>query len=73
MDRHQFEPKDIWDVDETGITAVQKPNKVVATKGVKQIGAVTSAERGELVTLCVSAAANGQYIPPYFHFPQGEL
>ena len=27
MDKHEFEAKDIWNVDETGITTVQKPNK----------------------------------------------
>ena len=30
MDRYKFTPNDIWNVDETGVSTVQKPNKVVA-------------------------------------------
>jgi len=41
--------------------------KIVAQKGVKQVGAVTSGERGKLVTLCHSNAL-GHSIPPMFVF-----
>ena len=51
MDRYHFTPGQIYNADETGITTVQKPNRVVARKGVKQVGRVTSFERGTLVTL----------------------
>ena len=30
VDRYKFTPNDIWNVDETGVSTVQKPNKVVA-------------------------------------------
>lgn len=30
MKRHNFEPHEVWNMDETGVTTVQKPNKVVA-------------------------------------------
>lgn len=59
LDKYTFQPKDIWNMDETGIVTVQKPNRVVARRGFKQIGAVTSAERGTLVTL--AAAISGWY------------
>ena len=52
MDRYKFTPNDIWNVDETGVSTVQKPNKVVALKGVKQVGSITSSERGQMVTIC---------------------
>lgn len=45
-DRHHFEASDIWNVDATGIKTVQRPERIVARKGVKQIGSITSAERG---------------------------
>ena len=32
MDRYKFTPNDIWNVDETGVSTVQKPNNVVALK-----------------------------------------
>ena len=50
-DIHVLGPEQIWNVDETGISTVQKPRNVVAVKGLKQIGSVTSGERGSLVTM----------------------
>lgn len=70
MDRHVFEAKDIWNLDETGITTVQKPRKVLAPSGAKQVGSLVSAERGQLLTLCVAVSAGGQAIPPFFVFPR---
>jgi len=34
-ERYNFEAKDIWNVDETGCTTVQKPPKVIAETGIK--------------------------------------
>jgi len=70
MDRHHFEAADIWSFDETGVTTVQKPKKIVTAKGVKQVGAITSAEHGELVTVAVSVSADGKAIPPMFVLPR---
>lgn len=70
MDRDKFEPQDIYNVDETGVTTVQKPDRVVAKRGTRQVGAVTSAERGTLVTLVFAANALGNAIPPMFVFPR---
>ena len=60
MDRCKFTPNTIFNVDETGVTTVQSPKQVLAAKGTKQIGSITSRERGELVTLvcCISATGN---------------
>ena len=69
MDRFKFEPKDIWNMDETGVTTVQRPNKIIAQKRIKQVGAITSAERGRLVTVAVAINAQGGHIPPFFVFP----
>ena len=33
FDRYKFEPKDIWNMDETGVTTCHDPQKVVAEKG----------------------------------------
>nr|CAI5860219.1 unnamed protein product [Callosobruchus analis] len=35
MDHDHFEPQDIYNVDETGITTVQKPGRVVARRGTR--------------------------------------
>ncbi|XP_025192175.1 uncharacterized protein LOC112592366 [Melanaphis sacchari] len=70
LNRYNFGPGDIYNMDETGITTVQKPNKIVARRGFKQIGRITSAERGTLVTLAFAVSALGNSVPPYFIFPR---
>ena len=70
MSRHNFQCQDIYNIDETGITTVQKPNKIIAEKGIKQVSAMTSGERGQLVTLAVGVSASGNSVPPIFIFPR---
>ena len=70
IDRGQLGPEQIWNVDETGPTTVQKLKNVVAAKGLKQIGSVTSGERGLLITMCAAVSATGNTVPPMFIFPQ---
>lgn len=70
MQRYKFEPHQIFNVDETGVTTVQKPEKIIAERGAKQVGRVTSAERGTLVTVCCTVNAGGNSIPPVFIFPR---
>ena len=48
MDRLKLKSSAIWNVDGTGITTVQNPKNIVAARGVKQVGSLTSAERGQL-------------------------
>jgi len=68
--RYNFGPESIYNVDETGITTVHVPGKVIAQKGVKQTGHITSAERGTLVTMCACVNALGNAIAPMFIFPR---
>lgn len=70
LERHKFGPENIFNIDETGVTTVQRPRKVVAQKGVKQVGAIVSQERGTLVTVVVAVNAVGNCIPPAFVFPR---
>ena len=60
----------VFNLDETGLTTVQKPKKIIAQKGLKQLNQVTSGERGELVTLLVCISAVGTFIPPVMIFPR---
>ena len=58
VEEHNFPPDKIYNVDETGMTTVQtRPSKIIALRGKRQVGALTSAERGTLVTteICMSA------------------
>lgn len=70
LQRYSFRPDQIWNVDETGITTVHKPKKIVACRGLKQVSKVTSAERGQLVTVCAAINASGNHLPPFMIFPR---
>ncbi|XP_065658204.1 uncharacterized protein LOC136082712 [Hydra vulgaris] len=49
---------------------LKTPVKVLAGRGSKQVGRITSAERGTLVTACCASNAIGNSIPPLFIFPR---
>ncbi|CAI6355275.1 unnamed protein product [Macrosiphum euphorbiae] len=66
--KYKFEAHQVFNLDEIGITTVQNPGKIIAEKGKKQVGAITSAERGTLVTMCLAVNAVGNAIPPMFVF-----
>ena len=70
MKRFKFTPNNIYNADETGVTTVQVPTHIVAAKGKKQVGAITSQERGTLVTMMVAINGTGNSIPPMFIFPR---
>ena len=69
MDKYKFAPKDIFNVDESGCHTVQTPGKVVTARGQKQVGSITSGERGELVTLVYTVSATGNTIPSHVYIP----
>ena len=55
---------------ETGVTTVHKPDRIIGRRGTKQIGVITSAERGTLITVVGTISASGNSIPPHFIFPR---
>lgn len=55
------------------MTTVQTPEHVVAQRGTKQVGRITSAERGQHVTLAIAVSASGSSIPPFFIFPRARF
>jgi len=67
--KHQFEGHKVWNVDETGVATVQKPKKIVAEKGKKQVGRSTSAESETTVTMVFAVNAIGNSLPPMIIFP----
>jgi len=71
FDKHHFAPNNIYNVDETGMTTVQgKGSKILALKGRRQVGCLTSAERGQLVTMVACMSVTGAFVPPLFIFPR---
>ncbi|CAH2101074.1 unnamed protein product [Euphydryas editha] len=70
MVRYNFLPGSIYNVDETGISTVHKPGKVLAPKGIRQLGKMTSGERGVNTTMIACINAVGNAVPPVFIFPR---
>ena len=64
LESKKFQPQRIYNVNESGITTVQTPGKILAKKGGKQVGRIVSAEKGVTTTIvCV-----GDFVPPMFIF-----
>lgn len=57
-------PGSIYNVDETGLQLNNTPGKVIAEKGSKAVFQVTSAEKGETISLIVCCNAEGSFLPP---------
>ncbi|XP_062540913.1 uncharacterized protein LOC134208959 [Armigeres subalbatus] len=71
LETNRFQPSRIFNADETGISTVPpKKLKIAAKKGKKQVGAITSGERGILTTVVMCMSATGQHLPPYVIFPR---
>lgn len=70
LERHKYEPSQIYNLDETGVSTVQKLPKVIGRKGEHQIGQATSRERGELITQVGVISASGNFLPPVWIFPR---
>ena len=66
-------PSRIWNMDETGITNVQRPSKIVATKGERTVGKMTSGERGATVNVICAMSAAGSFLPPMFIYPRTRM
>ncbi|KAJ8945555.1 hypothetical protein NQ318_020401 [Aromia moschata] len=73
MEKYKFSESKIYNVDETGISTVQKPAKILAPKGQKQVGSVISWERGKNVTVVCAVSASGQFVSPMFIFPRARM
>lgn len=67
---YSLQPQHIWNTDETGLSTVHIPPKILAERGSKQVGGMTSGERGQNVTMIAAINAIGNSIPPMFIFPR---
>ena len=68
--KHEFGPAQIYNLDESSISTVQTPDKVIVSPGMTQVGQITSAERGVLITICACINAIGNIFPPIFISPR---
>lgn len=70
LEKHKFSAERIFNVDETGVSSVHTPPKVIASKKLKQVGGITSTERGFNTTVIACINAVGNSVPPVFLFPR---
>lgn len=74
LTKFKFQSNRIFNVDESGITTVQKKSgKVYAKRGQKQIGVAISAERGQTITILCAVSAAGTYVPPMIIYPRKRM
>ena len=59
----------IYNADETGVSVIHKPCKVLAELGRRNVY-VTSAERGKMHTILAYVSPAGNYLPPIMDFPR---
>lgn len=74
VDKYKLTGDRIYNCDETGITVNPKGHsKILSSKGKRQVGILTSAERGQTVTVEVCFSAAGAYMPPLLVFPRKRM
>ncbi|XP_046745658.1 MFS-type transporter clz9-like [Diprion similis] len=71
--KYQFDANRIYNVDETGISNVQRNSRILAPKGQKQVGMITSGERGTTTTVVCAFSTSGNYIPQFFIFKRKRM
>jgi len=72
-DKRKIPAQNIYNIDDTGLTIVQKTSRILAKKGKKYVGSLTSAEKGKTVTVICCASATGHYVSPMLIFPRARI
>jgi hypothetical protein len=70
VEKHNFVASQIYNIDECGVQTVMDSPNVVAEKGAKQVGQMTSGEKGPTVTFVGIINAAGKALPPCYVFPR---
>ncbi|KAG5873171.1 hypothetical protein JTB14_009751 [Gonioctena quinquepunctata] len=71
MEKHKIPPERIYNADETGIMTVpKKRSKCLSLHGKRQVGCLSSAEGGVLVTVEICMGDGDAFMPPLFVFPR---
>ena len=73
IDKYRFDATTIFNMDETSLSTVQKPGKIIAAKENHQVGSIVSAERGTSVTCASCVSVHGYFLPPFLIFKRKRL
>lgn len=63
----------ILNIDETRLSIVYVPPKILESTGVQKVGSLTSSERRNTVTIIAACNACGSFVPPMFMFRRGNF
>lgn len=63
-------PMQLYNLDESGISTVHKPGRIITELSHKNVWAFTSGEKGKTNTILTCASASGQALPPMTIFPR---
>ena len=69
-DCEKIEPHRTYNLDESGVTTVPEPWKILALKGRNQVGRIASGKKGRTVTVVASINATEHFLPPAIIFPR---
>lgn len=75
IEKYKFSPSSIFNADETGVSVLHSnEQKVMSVKGKKQVGKLTSAERGRNISVLLCINASGDlFVPPLFVYPRVKI
>ncbi|XP_037868447.1 uncharacterized protein LOC119628804 isoform X1 [Bombyx mori] len=74
IEKCQIDGTRIYNIDETGIqTSTNKPPKVLSVKGKRQVGVISSTERGQTTTVVCCCNASGSFVPPFMIFARKRM
>jgi len=73
LDSTHVDALKVWNMDETGVSNVHKPVNIIATKGARSVGKITSGERGKTVTVICAMNAAGTFVPPTFIYARKRM
>ena len=68
LDKYHFEPHQIFNCDESGLSCIHKPLKVISSTGKWCVSSVTSGEKGVTTTILCAYNSVGHYVPPMMIF-----
>ena len=62
LESHKYASTRVWTMDEIGITNVQKHTKIITSKGAREVGKITSGEKGKTVLAVCAMNVSGTYL-----------
>ena len=73
LTKAEFSAASVWNLDETCVSTVTKPTRVVSPRGERQVGQIVSSERGVTITMCACVNASGRALAPALIFPRARV